>query len=326
MSDDTPFAGPHSSPPATRRVTLTKVQRATSAGVELVALLTDLSDDGIVTREEMARLRAWLEVDRDADFAACHFLYQVIDTIAGDGEITENELDTLAAAIDRVLPPEIRKHAAEKRKQERTARREALKVARQTERAAALEARQRARPLHRCDFIVAGAGRSAERREACEGLQVGERVALDREPENRHDANAILILNAAGDELGYVPREDAAEMAPLLDAGGWVEATVKKVIEARGGYTLPIIISTMYQQGVERPTPAPAISVASPAKQVVAGEASVNALVFRTAHQPATRTPEPGAPLPMPQPDRARHWILIAVVVAVALAIYLFDK
>lgn len=326
MSDDTPLVASHSSSPAPRRVTLTKAQRSTPAGVELVALLKELSDDGVVTRDEIARLRAWLEVDRRVDFAACPFLYEVIETIAGDGAITEDELDIVAAAIERVLPPEIRKHAAEKRKQLRVARREALKAARQLERAAALEARERARPLHRGDFIVAGAGRSAERREACEGLQIGERVVLEREPDNRHDANAILILNAAADELGYVPREYAAEMAPLLDAGGWVEATVKKVIEARGGYTLPIIISTMYRQGVEGPAPAPAISVVSAPKRAVVGEAAVSALLFGKAQQPARQSPRPGPPLPTPQPGRTRHWVSIAVVLAVALAIYLLAK
>ena len=76
----------------------------------------------LFTRGELARLRAWLEVDRGVDFAACPFLYEVIDTITGDGEITDDELDTLASAIERVLPPEIRKHAAERRKQQRTAR------------------------------------------------------------------------------------------------------------------------------------------------------------------------------------------------------------
>jgi hypothetical protein len=160
MSDNTPLVASHSSSPAPRRVTLTKAQRSTPSGVDLVALLTELSDDGVVTRDEIARLRAWLEVDRGLDFAACPFLYEVIETIAGDGAITEDELDIVAAAIERVLPPEIRKHAAEKRKQLRIARLEALKAARQLERAAALEARERARPLHRGDFIVAGAGRS----------------------------------------------------------------------------------------------------------------------------------------------------------------------
>ena len=60
-------------------------------------------DDSLVTREELGRLRAWLEVDRGADFTACPFLYEVIDTITGDGEITEDELDTLASAMERVM-------------------------------------------------------------------------------------------------------------------------------------------------------------------------------------------------------------------------------
>jgi hypothetical protein len=32
----------------------------------LIALLTELSADGNVSREEMERLRAWLEVDRES--------------------------------------------------------------------------------------------------------------------------------------------------------------------------------------------------------------------------------------------------------------------
>src|SRR5262249_13560990 len=120
-------------------------------------------------------------------------------SVAADGEITEEELDTLALAIERVLPPEIRKLAAEKRKRLRIARREAGSTAGQADRAAALRERERARPLHLGDFIIAGAKRSAERREACDGLTVSERVILEREPDNEHDKNAILILTEAGD-------------------------------------------------------------------------------------------------------------------------------
>jgi HIRAN domain-containing protein len=321
VSDDTLSDALNSSPPAPQRVTLTKAERATTAGIELVALLTELSDDGVVTRDELARLRAWLEVDRGVNFAACPFLHEVIDRITSDGEITEDELDTLASAIERVLPPEIRKHATERRKQQRTARREALKAARQAERAAMLEARERARPLHRGDFIVAGAGRSAERRAACESLRAGARVVLEREPDNRHDANAILILNTAGDELGYVPREDAAVMAPLLDAGGWVEATVKKVIEARSGHTLPVIVSTMYRHGVERPTLAPATSMASSPSRIIVGDATVGPLSFGTSERRVSVTPSHTGPVAVQQ--RARYWIAIAFVLAAALALYL---
>jgi hypothetical protein len=142
------------------RVTLSKAQRATPAGAELIGLLTELSDDGMITREEMASLRAWLETDRSVQFAACPFLYEVIDTIAADGEITEDELDTLALAIERVLPPEVRKASAEKRKQLRATRREAQRTARKASVAAAREERERARPVHYGDFIIAGALRS----------------------------------------------------------------------------------------------------------------------------------------------------------------------
>ena len=92
-----------------RVVTLSKAQAETAAGRELVDLLTELSADGNVTREEMDRLRAWLEVDRSVDFPAMSFLYETIDQISADGEITEDELDLLALAIERVLPKGVRK-------------------------------------------------------------------------------------------------------------------------------------------------------------------------------------------------------------------------
>src|SRR5262245_1650658 len=78
-----------------QRVTLTKAQSGTGVGRDLIALLTDLSSDGVVSRDELDRLRAWLEVDRGVDFPALPFLYEVIDHISADGEITEDELDQL---------------------------------------------------------------------------------------------------------------------------------------------------------------------------------------------------------------------------------------
>jgi hypothetical protein len=46
----------------------------------------------------------------------------------------------------------------------------------------------------------------------------GNRLELRRDPDNEHDPNAIAVL--AGDaQVGWVPRELAAELAPELDAG-----------------------------------------------------------------------------------------------------------
>jgi hypothetical protein len=130
-----------------RRLSLTKSDLATPAGRELLELLTSLSADGSITREELERLRAWLEANREAPIRPREFLTSI------------------------VIPF---------RKAERSPRRS---------------------------------------RQACEQLDIGDAVRLDREPGNVENDNAILVLSEDGEELGYVPREDARRMAPLFDAG-----------------------------------------------------------------------------------------------------------
>lgn len=206
----------------------------------------------MVSRGEMERLREWLEVDRGIDFPACAFLYEIIDTISADGEISEEELDRLALGIERVLPKDVRAVAREQRsrrreskKRELIAKRAADRAERDVAKARRRAERERLRPLHRGDYLVAGACRKEERRIACERLSDGDMVDLEREPDNRHDPNAILILSENGDELGYVPREHAKVMAPLLDAGADYEATIKKLWERSDGGIVPIVVSVL---------------------------------------------------------------------------------
>jgi hypothetical protein len=227
----------------------------------------------------MEQLRAWLEIDHGVDFPSLPFLYEVIDQIAADGEITDDELDGLALAIERVLPADVRAAAKQRRKETRSAKREHARqqnaASRAAARAAAVAARERSRVLHRADFMIAGV-RFEERREACECLVVGEPVDLEREPDNSHDRNAILVLARHGDELGYVPRTDARQMAPLLDKGARVEAVVKKMLETQSGYSIPVVIAKLF------PTDGASIPVAS-----------------RSA---AVRTPTPRRPAPATAP------------------------
>jgi hypothetical protein len=230
-----------------RRLSLTKSDLATAAGRELLELLKGLSADGSITREELERLRAWLEANRQAPIQAREFLTSVLDAIPRDGEVAPAELEALQTAIERVLPPDARFVAALHRKRRRAAQREQNAAERAAEREAKKLARERDRPLDRADFVIAGATRSMERREACERLDVGDTVLLEREPGNVEDDHAILVLNEDGEELGYVPRDDARRMAPLLDAGARAEATIKKLLEAREGYALPVVVSTLYR-------------------------------------------------------------------------------
>lgn len=62
------------------------------------------------------------------------------------------------------------------------------------------------------------------------------RLSLVREPGNPHDANAIKILANTGKRfmVGYVPREVAAVLAPVMDAKGFVRIADWGVVGGRG--------------------------------------------------------------------------------------------
>jgi len=67
---------------------------------------------------------------------------------------------------------------------------------------------------------VAGAGAHHAEALASDAAAPGKQLELRRDPDNPHDPNAIAVHPAGGGEqLGWVPRELAAELAPELDAG-----------------------------------------------------------------------------------------------------------
>jgi hypothetical protein len=47
----------------------------------------------------------------------------------------------------------------------------------------------------------------------------GRPLKLRRDADNAHDPNAIAVLAPGGGQVGWVPRDAAAELAPELDAG-----------------------------------------------------------------------------------------------------------
>jgi HIRAN domain len=68
---------------------------------------------------------------------------------------------------------------------------------------------------------VAGAARHHGEALQSDDAAPGRTLELRRDPANEHDANAIAVLTGAGgrDQIGWVPREIAAQVAPELDAG-----------------------------------------------------------------------------------------------------------
>ncbi|MGH2821879.1 MAG: HIRAN domain-containing protein [Thermoleophilaceae bacterium] len=70
------------------------------------------------------------------------------------------------------------------------------------------------------DVGVAGAATHHAEGLASDAVEPGRPLELRRDPENRHDPNAIAVHHeGAGEQVGWVPREVAAELAPELDEG-----------------------------------------------------------------------------------------------------------
>lgn len=82
--------------------------------------------------------------------------------------------------------------------------------------------------MRKISAIVAGTGfdnRAAVIRSRC---KVGANVSLRREPDNKHDSNAIAVylhtsslfgLLKGRAHIGYIKSERAAKMAPKIDSG-----------------------------------------------------------------------------------------------------------
>ena len=67
---------------------------------------------------------------------------------------------------------------------------------------------------------------------ACKKVRRGDRLVLLREPENRHDKNAIAVLSQSGKRVGYISAALAEELAPHMDRGN---AVTCDVLQRTGG-------------------------------------------------------------------------------------------
>lgn len=68
-----------------------------------------------------------------------------------------------------------------------------------------------------------------DRQSAAASLRGGEELALVRQKDNPADENAIAVRTADGTQVGYLRRQIAAALAPLMDAGATYAARVSEV-------------------------------------------------------------------------------------------------
>jgi hypothetical protein len=88
----------------------------------------------------------------------------------------------------------------------------------------------------------------SDRQEEIARCLPGERVTLEREPDNPHDSNCIKVISARGVQIGNIGREAAEWMAQRLDRETWLEARIDSVGAGdRGLLGVVLLVSTAFE-------------------------------------------------------------------------------
>lgn len=230
-------------PPRSPRVSLTKAQIQEGVGAELLVLCQTVTADGVLTMAEVGELRAWLDTHRSSDLPAVGFLVGTLERILADGRVTPDERKELHTAIEKVLPPEIRKTAVAQRKAVEAEEKRQEREVREAE-------RELQRPVYAVNFMVAGVHYEGRGEIIRRYVQEDDRVYLARDPNNQFSRNAIEVRLESGYQIGFVPEDYAPEFAYLLDDGVPHKALVIKVL--RGGKVpIPVVQAYLYRKDAD---------------------------------------------------------------------------
>jgi len=222
--------GPQSTQPKRRRLSLSKAQRETAAGIELLSLCEAVTEDGRISDDEIGLLRGWADHHADCDLPAHEYIAATITKVLADGVISDFERAEVYAAIETVLPPDLRRVA-------RSRRRDAE--------AADDKERRRDDPLDYFDFMVAGVGHEGRSRTIAAHVHPRDVAFLVRDAGNMYSRNAVQVVIGTGESIGWVPERDVEPIAHALDRGAKVRAHIKKVL-ADGRYPIPVIVGELY--------------------------------------------------------------------------------
>jgi hypothetical protein len=227
------------------RVSLSKTEIQEGISAELFSICQGITSDGVISKDEIVALGLWLRDNRDADLRGIVFLSETLNRIVADGVVTEDERRELFEAIEKVLPPEARKIAKTARRAVEAKRKADAVAVKKEQRKQELAAQERRQPEDEFDFMVAGVSYEGRHRLIERHLNVGDRVELLQEPNNRHDENAVAVILTNGKKIGYVPRSDSVDVSDSIDMHPYYVATVKKIIGIR--FPVPVIVLQFYR-------------------------------------------------------------------------------
>jgi hypothetical protein len=212
---------------AKQRVSLTKKQAESETGTALLDLCKSLTDDGVLTDDEVEKLHQFLFLQSNELPAVAYLQFATTAFFDPENQHHQDHRQ-LYQAIEKILPPTDRQTAKSNRKNSET------------------KERDRNRCLQYNNFMIAGC-KHKDRAENIESLNVHDPVTLEREPDNPKDKNAVVIYSN-GLELGYVPRTDAKEVATMLDNPNIkYMAWVTKLLGDYSDKTVPVVAVKFYK-------------------------------------------------------------------------------
>ena len=80
------------------------------------------------------------------------------------------------------------------------------------------------------------------RQETIKQLSRNDIITIRREPTNRFDTNAIAVWSEKG-QVGYIGKDYASILSPMMDAGTKFEATIAELDEYKGTHYIHILIN-----------------------------------------------------------------------------------
>lgn len=84
------------------------------------------------------------------------------------------------------------------------------------------------------------------RQEIIKQLNKSDIITIRREPTNKFDTNAIAVWSEKG-QVGYIGKDYATILAPMMDAGTKFEATIAELDEYKGTHYIHILIDEVDQ-------------------------------------------------------------------------------
>jgi hypothetical protein len=239
-----------------RRVSLSKTKIQEGISAELFSICQGITSDGVISKDEIVALGLWRRDNRDADLPGIAFLSETLNRIIADGVVTKEERRELFEAIEKVLPPEARtiaktarraveaKRKADAKAVEAKGKADA-KAAKKEQQMQELAEQKRRQPEDAFEFVVKGVSLEGRHRLIERHLDVGDRVVLLQEPNNRHDDCAVAVILTNGKKIGEVPWSDSEDVSNGIDVHPYYVATVTKIIGIR--FPVPVIALEFYR-------------------------------------------------------------------------------